>query len=64
MAEEAIKGTPVAEGMIQQWADEAEVGYDVEKIPIRIASGSALRRHLPCHVEYHFLVDGHSVSCR
>ncbi|MDG3009768.1 CopG family transcriptional regulator [Rhodococcus sp. D2-41] len=31
MAEETIKGTPVTDGMIQDWADEAEAGYDVEK---------------------------------
>lgn len=32
MAEETIKGVPVTDGMIQDWADEAEAGYDVEKL--------------------------------
>ncbi|MFC9841647.1 ribbon-helix-helix domain-containing protein [Rhodococcus sp. NPDC127530] len=32
MAEETINGVPVTDGMIQKWADEAEAGYDVEKL--------------------------------
>jgi uncharacterized protein (DUF4415 family) len=32
MAEETINGAPVTDGMIQKWADEAEAGYDVEKL--------------------------------
>lgn len=32
MAEETINGVPVTDGMIQDWADEAEAGYDVEKL--------------------------------
>jgi hypothetical protein len=30
MAEETINGAPVTDGLIEQWADEAEAGYDVE----------------------------------
>lgn len=29
---ETIKGVPVTDAMIQQWADEAERGYDVEQL--------------------------------
>lgn len=29
---EKINGLPVTEDMIQEWADEAERGYDVEKL--------------------------------
>lgn len=29
---EKIKGVPVTEEMIQEWADEAEKGYDVEQL--------------------------------
>ncbi|WP_016693465.1 MULTISPECIES: ribbon-helix-helix domain-containing protein [Rhodococcus] len=29
MADETIDGTPVTDEMIEQWADEAEAGYDV-----------------------------------
>jgi hypothetical protein len=29
---ETINGKPVTDGMIQEWADEAEAGYDVEKL--------------------------------
>ncbi|NLE78515.1 MAG: CopG family transcriptional regulator [Rhodococcus sp.] len=32
MAEERVNGAPVTDEMIQKWADEAEVGYDVEKL--------------------------------
>ncbi|MDV2474367.1 CopG family transcriptional regulator [Rhodococcus zopfii] len=32
MADETINGTPVTDEMIQAWADEAEAGYDVEKL--------------------------------
>ncbi len=32
MADETINGTPVTDETIQEWADEAEVGYDVEKL--------------------------------
>jgi len=32
MADEMINGTPVTDEMIQAWADEAETGYDVEKL--------------------------------
>lgn len=32
MAGEMIDGTPVTDEMIQTWADEAETGYDVEKL--------------------------------
>ncbi|ELB89659.1 hypothetical protein Rwratislav_28328 [Rhodococcus wratislaviensis IFP 2016] len=32
MADETINGVPVTDGMIQEWADEAEAGYDVEKL--------------------------------
>jgi predicted transcriptional regulator len=32
MAGEKINGTPVTDEMIQAWADEAEAGYDVEKL--------------------------------
>ncbi|RZI86406.1 MAG: CopG family transcriptional regulator, partial [Microbacterium sp.] len=28
MAEETVNGAPVTDGMIQEWADEAEAGYD------------------------------------
>ena len=29
---EAIKGTPVTDGEVQRWADEAERGYDVGRL--------------------------------
>lgn len=29
---EKINGTPVTDEMIQEWADEAEKGYDVEQL--------------------------------
>jgi hypothetical protein len=29
---ERVNGVPVTEEMIQQWADEAEKGYDVEQL--------------------------------
>lgn len=29
---ETIKGVPVTEEMIQQWADEAEKGYDLDQL--------------------------------
>ncbi|MDV2477309.1 CopG family transcriptional regulator [Rhodococcus zopfii] len=32
MDEERVNGAPVTDEMIQKWADEAEVGYDVEKL--------------------------------
>ncbi|MFD4295014.1 ribbon-helix-helix domain-containing protein [Rhodococcus sp. NPDC058505] len=32
MAEETINGAPVTDAMIQQWADEAETGYEVDKL--------------------------------
>jgi predicted transcriptional regulator len=32
MAEETVNGAPVTDAMIQEWADEAETGYDVEKL--------------------------------
>ena len=32
MAEETINGVPITDGMIQDWADEAESGYEVEKL--------------------------------
>lgn len=32
MAGETIDGVPVTDEMIQDWADEAEAGYDVEKL--------------------------------
>ncbi|HEX7322006.1 MAG TPA: ribbon-helix-helix protein, CopG family [Mycobacterium sp.] len=32
MAEETINGVPVTDAMIQDWADEAEAGYDTEKL--------------------------------
>lgn len=32
MAGEKINGTPVTDEMIQAWSDEAEAGYDVEKL--------------------------------
>lgn len=32
MAGETINGVPVTDGLIQDWADEAEAGYDVEKL--------------------------------
>lgn len=32
MAEEAINGVPVTDEMVQDWAGEAEAGYDVEKL--------------------------------
>lgn len=32
MAGETINGVPVTDGMIQDWADEAEAGYDIEKL--------------------------------
>lgn len=31
MAEESLNGAPVSDEQIQEWADEAEAGYDVEK---------------------------------
>ena len=32
---ESINGVPVTDGMIQEWADEAERGYDVEVLKKR-----------------------------
>ncbi|MFZ2174805.1 MAG: CopG family transcriptional regulator, partial [Rhodococcus sp. (in: high G+C Gram-positive bacteria)] len=32
MPEETINGQPVTDEMIQEWADEAEAGYEVEKL--------------------------------
>lgn len=32
MAQEKINGAPVTDEMIQEWADEAEAGYTVEKL--------------------------------
>lgn len=32
MTEESINGRPVTDETIQDWADEAEAGYDVEKL--------------------------------
>lgn len=32
MADEKINGTPVTDEMVEAWADEAEAGYDVEKL--------------------------------
>lgn len=32
MAGETINGVPVTDGMIQDWADEAEAGYDMDKL--------------------------------
>ena len=32
MSENTINGTPVTEEQIQAWADEAERGYDVERL--------------------------------
>ncbi|GEM_PF-1183570 len=32
MSGETINGKPVADAMIEEWADEATVGYDVEKL--------------------------------
>ena len=32
MAEERVNGAPVTDEMIQKWADEAEAGYDIEKL--------------------------------
>lgn len=32
MAGETINGVPVTDEMIQDWADEAEAGYDVAKL--------------------------------
>ncbi|WP_342661330.1 hypothetical protein Rruber_05081 (plasmid) [Rhodococcus ruber] len=32
MSDETINAQPVTDEMIQHWADEAEAGYDVEKL--------------------------------
>lgn len=32
MAGETIDGVPVTDGTIQEWADEAEAGYDTERL--------------------------------
>lgn len=32
MGEETINGQRVADGKIQEWADEAEAGYDVDEL--------------------------------
>ena len=32
MTEESLNGAPVTDEEIQEWADEAEAGYDVEKL--------------------------------
>lgn len=32
MAGETIDGVPITDELVQGWADEAEVGYDVEKL--------------------------------
>lgn len=32
VADETINGEPVTDGLIQEWADEAEAGYEVEKL--------------------------------
>lgn len=32
MADETINGVPVQDAMIEEWADEAKAGYDVEKL--------------------------------
>lgn len=33
MSEHLLHGKPVSEEQIQAWADEAEVGYDLSKLP-------------------------------
>ncbi|MDV8009277.1 ribbon-helix-helix domain-containing protein [Rhodococcus sp. IEGM 1318] len=32
MTDETINGQPVTDNMIEEWANEAETGYDVEKL--------------------------------
>lgn len=33
MSERLLRGEPVSEEQIQAWADEAEAGYDLSKLP-------------------------------
>lgn len=50
---ETINGAPVTEEMIHEWADEAERGYDIEKVKKRgrRPSGDGPARVVPVRLD-------------